>query len=322
MIYESIKNRPLSFFDECLNTAGNIYDTTNLPINLLLSGGLDSLVVAECFRYQDIPFIPYTFRLKGGMNDFDIKYAIDYCEYHGIKHHIIEIDYKTFWENELEFYCRNGQFTSPQFAIQCWLMDKTDGHIVLGNGWLNLTHRKYGDRIFEEEDFSWYYDRRWIDFRNREGSPKFFEHRPEHKLSSVYNDVVKGWIIYSTKLLDRHDSTKRTMYESIFPNLDTKRKIINVKSLRKKGQIYRTNAYSGFEYVYEDDLYYREKIKNLLDNEIPKENKLIPYVDMIDILINSDKNWERNLKQEIISAFYDSIDKMKKRDLKKILPED
>ncbi|HIP11980.1 MAG TPA: hypothetical protein EYG73_04575 [Arcobacter sp.] len=93
----NIPNSKLNYFKEIRN---HIFDSTekraktygNNKINLLLSGGLDSLTVAVVLKRLNIEFEAYT--ISAGHRIGDVAQAINIAKQLKIKHHIIELTEK------------------------------------------------------------------------------------------------------------------------------------------------------------------------------------------------------------------------------------
>ena len=134
--YDELKRSPLPWREECIKTAQYIRETTNLPIEILVSGGVDSLCCCEIFREAGIPFTALTFDFK--YNHHDIIYAKSYCEYHGIKQRIKTIDIETFFEKFLIEYSEYTQCRNPQIVFLSWMTEYSDGFPIFGLGELFL----------------------------------------------------------------------------------------------------------------------------------------------------------------------------------------
>ena len=81
--YEPPGRPALDFDEENTLAAEMIADLAaqyGLKLELLLSGGLDSIVMVDVFRQAGIDFTPVTWRFTNGKNEHDIKYARQYCE--------------------------------------------------------------------------------------------------------------------------------------------------------------------------------------------------------------------------------------------------
>jgi hypothetical protein len=78
---------------------------------LALSGGIDSEITAETFYQLGIPFTAISLRLLGGINDYDIMYAVKFCKDRHIPHRIVELSLDELAEVTVPKAMKLGQFT-------------------------------------------------------------------------------------------------------------------------------------------------------------------------------------------------------------------
>lgn len=255
--YEQPYREPLPFPDECDETAMVIYDTyPDIPIKVLLSGGLDSLVVAESFRRTGIPFSCVTMKMKGGYNNHDIKYAIEYCKQHGIKQDIIELDVLKFWKNQIWDYITPIQLTSPQIAVINWIIDQTDGLPVLGGNFIVIHIVNGAPYVFEYENLTAH--DKWLKYRNREGVPRFYRYTTEIRLSQLFDKMTCWFIKHADKLgMKIGADIKNQWYGRHYPQLG-KREPITYSALNGVDMITRVD-YTGFEYLAKQDMKYSQR---------------------------------------------------------------
>lgn len=266
--YHRLKRPPLSWDEECLETARTIRESTNLPIIVLLSGGIDSMVVAESFRLAGIPFIAATYKLvspagRKCYNMHDIKWAIDYCKYHSIKHKIIPLNIKRWWKNELIECAEIIQQRSPQFSVISWLIDQVDGYIVAGNGepWWYVKDSK----VWASDGEQYQGIEKWLIYRNREGTGKFFKYTTELKISGMIDPYFLSWIKSAVKLNRRCiEDQKEFIYNKYF-NVGF-RPEIEYERVKNPGKGKRKD-YGGFEFLTKEDLKYRPRLEKMFPKE-------------------------------------------------------
>ena len=99
--YGTCSRRPGDFRAECLRAARLVRDSTELPIDVLFSGGIDSEVVVRSFVAAGVAIRIVILRFAGGLNAHDIRYAVDYCEQAGLAYSFVDLDLLDFWENGL-----------------------------------------------------------------------------------------------------------------------------------------------------------------------------------------------------------------------------
>lgn len=83
---------PQAWNDEVNNTARAIAASTDKPLYVLMSGGIDSEMVARAFLDNGIPFKALTVKHTQGTNSHDTRWADVFCKDHNIEQDILELD--------------------------------------------------------------------------------------------------------------------------------------------------------------------------------------------------------------------------------------
>lgn len=319
--YDRLKRSPLSWREECINTAQYIRETTDLPIEILVSGGVDSLCCCESFRKAGIPFTALTFDFK--YNRHDIMYAKDYCKYHGIKQRIKTINIKTFFEKFLIEYSEYTQCRNPQIVFLSWMIEYSDGFPVFGLGEIFLClgrskNSKFGyiqapineGKVLTFEGEQYQAIERMLKYRNRQGATKFFSYTSELKVSTLINPILLEWIKYA-KINKWQDTDsyyqkiksnfKNLFYLHYFPSVGT-RPPIKYKRFKGTPKIIERNDYTGFEYVSDIHRVYQD----ILFKKYPLEyNQFswIPYIEKLkdickDNILSTVENIEKYLSNK------------------------
>jgi len=204
--YGRCERAPGTFREECINTAKLIRESTDKSIFVLLSGGVDSEIVARSFFELSIPITCVIGRFNDGMNDHDIRYAFKFCERYRIPYIIIDVDIEKLWKEDLYNYASVTRCISPQLILPMWLSDQVDGYTIIGAGECYMVQNsKHKFELWEKEKIaSWY--RHYL-INNKEGCPGFFQYTPELMLSYINDDIIKdisnkieGYSTYYEKL--------------------------------------------------------------------------------------------------------------------------
>lgn len=143
--YDDIDTPILDFKSECILAVRkaqnkNIY---NLPISVLMSGGIDSELIGEALLLADVNFCVsicrYIVNVAGNdviLNDHDYQYAIRWCNKNNICINFYDIDiYKD--ASKVSEYALSVDGFSPQYGCYMDLMKRVsdDGYFFLcGNG--------------------------------------------------------------------------------------------------------------------------------------------------------------------------------------------
>lgn len=146
-------NRPVeSFRQECILAAKKAIESNsyNLPIVVMMSGGIDSQLVAESLLSANIPFKCVIGCLhtivadeKIIFNSHDYQYAERWCQTHNID--ILYCDIDVFSNNNLlSNYVLSAKGFSPQYACHMYIMKWCNDRgyfFIAGNGEMDLVLR-------------------------------------------------------------------------------------------------------------------------------------------------------------------------------------
>ncbi len=225
--YGRCHREPLSFKEECIETAKKIETATKLPIWLLFSGGADSEVVLRSFLMAKVAFKIAIMRFKFDLNLHDISIAVKICEQLGLKYYFFDLDLMDFWHTSLLDYTEPTYCITPLLAPHMWLIDQLDGYPVLGSGECLLVKDRPHDytpgvspyevsqwQLFEKEKIAAWY--RHLMHRNREGCAGFFQYTPEILLSYLRDPFVEN--LTSCKIIGKLSSvsSKLKIYQQYF----------------------------------------------------------------------------------------------------------
>jgi hypothetical protein len=128
-------SRPImSWSDEINNTAKAIAASTDKPLYVFLSGGIDSEMVARAFMDNDIPFKAITLKHKQKTNRHDTRWADEFCQRYNIKQEIVELDTEQF-DNIIENYIGQGyRAINIYHYMQLYLLEKVESMGGVGVG--------------------------------------------------------------------------------------------------------------------------------------------------------------------------------------------
>ncbi len=214
--YGRCENTPNNFRIECVNAAKLINKSTNSDIYILLSGGIDSEIVARSFVEANIDIMCIIGRFNTVMNDHDIRYATKFCRVFRIPYKIIDIDIYKFWKNDLYKYASTSKCISPQLVIPMYLADQVDGHVVIGAGECYMVQNSDCEfELYEKEKIAVWY--RHFMINDKEGTPGFFQYTPELILSFI-NDKSIINIPKSKRISTYYEKLK--VYKKYWPEIE------------------------------------------------------------------------------------------------------
>ena len=117
-------SRTLQTWDnEVNNTAQAIAASTNKPLYVLMSGGIDSEMVARAFLDNNIKFTALTLKHKQQTNSHDTQWADRFCKEHHIKQEILELD-TDMLDEMIENYISQGyRSTNIYHYMQLYILE-------------------------------------------------------------------------------------------------------------------------------------------------------------------------------------------------------
>lgn len=127
--------RPIkSYQEELILNARAVRDNFLEPLDLMLSGGIDSEIVLRSYILAKIPINVYIFKYKEDINRDDFHEALKTCDIYGVKPKIIEFDLKHFFEQDAETIWSKAYFASAGYMINMKLIEYLDNIPVIGDG--------------------------------------------------------------------------------------------------------------------------------------------------------------------------------------------
>jgi hypothetical protein len=197
---------------ECIATARLIRESTNLDLWVLYSGGIDSEVVLQAFKFAGIPINAAITCFENDLNRHDVRLAVKFCETHAIPYKLLRLDIEKFVASgDAMAYAERTRCTHPCFPRTMWAMDQVDGYPILGSGecYLVKTNAEGVPSSWLEEDCArittpplppatwalsekeqvaaWH---RHLQVNNRSGCPGFFQYTPEVMVAFLRDPMV------------------------------------------------------------------------------------------------------------------------------------
>lgn len=190
--------------------------------NVFLSGGVDSENVANIFLQLGIRFTPIivTYGHKDKvLNDYDIKYAFDFCNKHNLRPTVIDIDIIPFFNSgKVMEYCRKYKCVSPQFAPILHAFNEIDGNILYSGHhkiFTNLLYNARKDSVDLEtvlDNFTYKNDVfNDIDFMTKPTSLWVFDkalaERNDNSISDFYNCTTDMALTQTNNMINKTEVT-------------------------------------------------------------------------------------------------------------------
>ncbi len=200
---------------EALTAARRWQDYFETAPALALSGGHDSLLMAETFLAAKVKFSAVIFRYRHDYNMHDIQHAIRFCEERGVSYREINLDLDHHYESgrhhelAVKYEC-----TSPQFTAHMACLEQVDKPVLLaGNPLQVFLDRPLRWCLPQFKDFAM---RRFFEFRGQKSGVFFWMSTPELLASFArhpINGLLKDPVFTSYVRVDAF-SFKLSLYES------------------------------------------------------------------------------------------------------------
>ncbi len=157
---------------ECLGLAAHIKKLAKgQSILLFLSGGIDSSAIALSLKEVKADFQPIILKYSGGHNEYDLRFAYEFCDSEKLKPKVIELDPVQKWKFDGERVSEMSQTASPQLILPLIVSEKLEGFVVLGGGDLYFKYGGGGGELwFMEEEEKFY---AWPKFFYKKRMPAF-----------------------------------------------------------------------------------------------------------------------------------------------------
>lgn len=242
---------PYDWRTECLLSATDIAKIAgSRPLAVTLSGGVDSEIVAECFRLARMPFEVFTLQFPQDLNQHDIEWAIKYCQKHSIKQTLIPFDVVSFFENgEMEKMALEYQCRWPQLTPHMWLaseLDQKGYHSIFGCFDIFPVKKESSWTLpFYEPEFAFF---EYFQKNKIHGTPGFFIWSPEQIYSYITAPAFLRQMPDRQNFVVDHYAARRDIYSDYF-------------------QFERKPKYNGYEQLYNLELKALLELKSQLKHK-------------------------------------------------------
>lgn len=205
--------QPQSFREECISTARLITEIHPQP-TLLISGGLDSEVMAHSFLQAGKKFNAAIMAFKNGLNQHDVNLALETVKRLNIPYQIYELDLFQFIKSkEAADYAQKLWIRLPWIMAHMWLLKTVDGFPVMGCGDCYLERHSNRWYLLEREQYAtWFHFLRLI---NKPGVSHFFAYTAETRLSFLQEPQIKE-LCSNTDSINNSTATKYAVYQTSF----------------------------------------------------------------------------------------------------------
>lgn len=244
--YDEVDYPIYSFRTECIMAARKAasMNKKNLPLVILMSGGLDSELIAESFYSAGIPFKAVIGKLQAEvatetltLNDHDYFYAERWCKNHGIEIEYCSLDiYKD--AKLLTEYAMSSNGFSPQYAwhmyLMKWCSDK--GYFfVAGLGDIDIV-LKDGQYFCADTQREWSIDI-FCENNNIDGIIRFV--KLDSRMTASFLNLESVQKLMAEKVPELLDY-KHECFSEAFPSMETRPKFTGFEKIQDWDYVLRT----------------------------------------------------------------------------------
>jgi hypothetical protein len=220
-----------------LRAAELIANSTDEKLYVMMSGGIDSELVARSFLTIGADFTAAIMRFNDDRNCHDIGYAESYCKENNIPVQYFDLNPAKFWfSKESSRIAKIAQCYIPAIICTMWLVEQIPGFPIIGNG-DPLVYKPIDDMAIPMDTFmlpqparykinpyviresehilAWYKHMINLDI---EGVPGFHQYTPEQVLAVLDHPLTHRYV--QENHYQNNEHLKHRIYEEAFPGLE------------------------------------------------------------------------------------------------------
>ena len=266
-----ISRDPLSYGEELVLNAKELWDKKDGKLYCMYSGGIDSELLLEVFLSLGMDITPVITRLLPNYNSHDLKYAFEYCKKKSIEPLIVDVDIEKFISsNEILDVSKIVGPTAYQILPIIKTAMSLDGTVLTGSN----------EPYFRpEQDGEWHYIEKeylcvWTRLYNSNkliGTPSFHSWTPETLLSFSIDPQIDD--LCNKRLPGKQGtfSSRSAVYNRMFP-------------LRER------QKYTGWEVLEKSEIFNHENMQYIINNQKLGDGIYrLPYHKLLNILWNKNE---------------------------------
>ena len=200
VLFNELSKQYDNYFVESCKAAKEVYDLKQGKVYMLYSGGVDSEYALSIFLSLGMDITPVIINLNPNYNDFDIKYATDFCNRKNVTPLIVNLDFDQFVKSgkflEVSKICRSEIYHR---AATAYVAGQLDGTVLLGDGEPYIkkdSNDNWNIEIYEHDYAVWnYYVAKGIygtTHFNRYTSEMLLSFFADERMVELANNTVPG----------------------------------------------------------------------------------------------------------------------------------
>jgi hypothetical protein len=230
--FKSVTRPLLSWKEELIISAKQIVESTNKTIYVLMSGGIDSELVARVLIEIGVDFKALTLKHKSGTNQHETKYADSFCVENNIKQEVVYLDVPHFISKGIDKYIHQGyRATKIYYYQQLFLLEKLeelDG-FGIGGAYEQIYHTldiSNKNEVCLGFNPSYMMAMDWIKNHNTDHQLWFYLSTPEIHASYMKHELIEFLLQRPEYFIDQHwiNREKTLIYHKEWPKIKRRNK--------------------------------------------------------------------------------------------------
>jgi hypothetical protein len=222
--YKPINKKLEHWCDEIDNTVKAISQSTNKPIYIAFSGGIDSEIIVNSFIKNNIPFRILIVEFSDGLNKHDTDMAKEFCDNNNISYTSVSLNVHYFFTEGINRYISQGYRAIRIFRyLQLFILETIEslgGCAVLGSG--EQVYCTVDGEICLNREYGYFMSLNWCKDNNTTHYPYFFEHNSELFASYMKLDLIEFMLErpeYFINYIDNMSTEKIIIYHRYWPKM-------------------------------------------------------------------------------------------------------
>lgn len=220
-----------NYKDALYYNAGAVAESISGPMNVLLSGGVDSEMIVRINKELGIKQNVCTFKFENDLNVRDVESAIEICKSLNVPLKIIDFNVKKFFENDAETYYNRIFYGRVEALPRLKWFEFFDGPLIFGEGEPYVGRVFAGDYskkstwrvVFFEHEFIYYLYSSFID---KNCFCPWYHFTPEVHGNFLNIELIKNLI--DDKIFGKQSSysSKALINKEVFKDISIRPKLV------------------------------------------------------------------------------------------------
>lgn len=183
--------RPVkSYYEETVIACEMIWSKKDAPLQLCLSGGLDSEYVLAVLLRLGMTVEPVIMRTK--YNSPEIKYAFRFCHEHNLEPTVIDLDYDKFISSDQYLEIAETMMCADwRIPANMWLAEQLTGTVITGNDPPHMKLNTKNNLWYLDEEEIIHSQLRYWHVKGIKGTPFLLSYTPEMMLSFLLDPTME-----------------------------------------------------------------------------------------------------------------------------------